>query len=59
MQLKFKANGIPELTFLFIYVMFGDRILEYFIHYILRFNDLTVFFVRDVKYGLYLKYDKE
>lgn len=58
-QIEFWNKRIPDLTYLFVYLVFGDLILEYFIRYVLSLKDLKMYFTLSDKQGLWMKYDIE
>lgn len=55
MNVQFRNNGIPDLMFLYVYVLFGELILEYFIKYVLKMNNKNSYFTLNPKFGLYLR----
>ena len=57
MTYDFRNGGIPDIVFLYIYLLFGDRILEYFAKYVLRLNTKRTYFECTPQFGLYLKHD--
>lgn len=52
MNVKFKNSGIPDLMFMYVYVLFGDYILEYFIKHVVKLQDTDKYFTFNPKYGL-------
>jgi hypothetical protein len=33
LSLKFKNGGIPDIMYLYVYLLFGERILDYFVNF--------------------------
>ena len=58
MDIKFKNEGVPDIAYLYVYLVFGDNILEYFIRYILKLPDLKMYFTTSSKFGLSYKVNK-
>ena len=54
-DIEFKINGYPNFVFLFVYLVFGEDIFEYFIRYILRLDNPNMYFTYSNNYGLYLR----
>lgn len=54
-EIEFKTQGYPEALYLFIYLVFGEDIFEYFVRYILKLEKPDMYYTFSNNYGLYLR----
>lgn len=54
---EFRNQGIPDIVFLYIYMIFGDRILSYFASSVMNLKFQNTYFEYTAEHGLYLRHE--